>query len=136
MEDFTPVAMINSVPFALAVTNSLPVHSLAELIAYARVCPGELNYASSGPGSALHLSMERLRRLAGIELQHVPFRNYTEARTALMAGQIRGLAIGGLQRDRQLPELPTLAETWPGLRPASRTASSVRPACPRRWWSG
>ncbi len=134
MEDFTPVAMINRVPFALAVTNSLPVHSLAELIAYARARPGELNYASSGPGSALHLSMERLRRLAGIELQHVPFRNYAEARTALMAGQIqlmfdgsftlaplihagqiRGLATGGLRSDRQLPELPTLAETWPGF---------------------
>ncbi len=134
MTDLTPVAMVDSVPFALAVANALPVQSVAELVAYAKAHPGQLNYASSGPGSALHLSMERLRVQAGIEMQHVPFRNYAEARTALVAGQIqlmfdgsftlapliragqiRGLATTGLARDTSLPELPTLAETWPGF---------------------
>ncbi|MBL6454058.1 tripartite tricarboxylate transporter substrate binding protein [Belnapia sp. T6] len=134
LEDLVPVAMVDSVPFALAVSNALPVRNLAEFIAHAAAHPGALNYASSGPGSALHLAMERLARQAGIQLQHIPFRNYAEARTALMAGQIqamfdgsftlapliragqiRGLATGGLKRDPQLPELPTLAETWPGF---------------------
>jgi tripartite-type tricarboxylate transporter receptor subunit TctC len=134
MTDLTPVAMIDYVPFALAVANALPVHSVSELVAYAKAHPGELNYASSGPGSALHLTMERLRVQAGVEMQHVPYRNYAEARTALIAGQIqlmfdgaftlapliragqiRGLATTGLTRDAQLPELPTLAETWPGF---------------------
>jgi tripartite-type tricarboxylate transporter receptor subunit TctC len=134
MTDLAPVAMIDSVPFALCVANVLPVQSLAELIAYAKAHPGDLNYASSGPGSALHLSMERLAVQAGIRMQHIPFRNYAEARTSLVAGQIqlmfdgsftlapliragqiRGIATGGSTRDPQLPELPTLAETWPGF---------------------
>ncbi len=134
LEDLAPVAMIDSFPFALAAANALPVTSVAELVAYAKAHPGELNYASSGPGSALHLTMERLRAEARIELQHVPFRNYAEARTALVAGQIqlmfdgvftlaplitagqmRGLATTGPSRAALLPGLPTLAETWPGF---------------------
>lgn len=134
LADLAPVAMIDSFPFALAVTPGLPVRTVAELVAHARAHPGALNYASSGPGSALHLTMERLRVQAGIEMQHVPFRNYAEARTALVAGQIqllfdavftlaplhqagqiRGLATSGLERAALLPGLPTLAETWPGF---------------------
>ncbi len=134
MTDLAPVAMINSFPFALAVANVLPVRSVAELQAHARAYPGALNYASSGQGSALHLTAERLRVQMGVEMQHIPFRNYAEARTALItgqiqlmfdgvftlaplirAGQIRGLATTGAARDAQLPELPTLAETWPGF---------------------
>ncbi|MDB5412152.1 MAG: tripartite tricarboxylate transporter family receptor [Rubritepida sp.] len=134
MTDLAPVAMMDSFPFALVVANNLPIHSVADLVVYAKAHPGVLNYASSGPGAALHLTMERLRTLAGIEMQHVPYRNYAEGRTALIAGQIqllfdavftvtpliragqiRGIATTGLQRAALLPELPTLAETWPGF---------------------
>lgn len=134
MTDLAPVAMLDSFPFALVVANNLPVHSLAELFAHAKANPGVLNYASSGPGAALHLTMERLAAQAGIRMQHVPYRNYAEARTALVAGQIqllfdavftltpliragqiRGIATTGLQRAALLPELPTLAETYPGF---------------------
>lgn len=134
MTDLVPIAMLDSFPFALVVANNLPVHSLAELIAHAKANPGVLNYASSGPGAALHLTMERLAAQAGIRMQHVPYRNYAEARTALVAGQIqllfdaaftltplirggqiRGLATTGLQRATLLPELPTIAETFPGF---------------------
>ena len=134
MADLAPVAMINSFPFALAVANALPVRSVAELQAHARAHPGALNYASSGQGSALHLTAERLRVQMGVEMQHIPFRNYAEARTALIAGQIqlmfdgvftlapliragqiRGLATTGATREAQLAELPTLAESWPGF---------------------
>ncbi len=134
MTDLAPVAMIDSFPFVLAVANALPVQDLSGLIAYAKANPGVLNYASSGTGAALHLTMERLRHLAGIDMQHVPFRNYSEARTALIgnqiqlmfdatftlaplirAGQIRGLVTTGTARNAQLPELPILAETWPGF---------------------
>lgn len=137
MTDLSPVAMMDSFPFALAVANNLPVRSLAELVAHAKAHPGALNYASSGTGAALHITMERLRSQAGIEMQHVPYRNYAEARTALIAGQIqllfdatftlapliqggqiRGIATTGLQRAAMLPDLPTLAETWPGFQAA------------------
>lgn len=132
--DFVPTAMLDSFPFALGVTNSLPVRTLPELVAYARAHPGELNYGSSGPGSLLHLTMERVRAQAGIEMQHIPFRNYADGRASLVSGavqllfdatfvlaplikggQIRGIATTGPQRAELLPELPTIAETWPGF---------------------
>ncbi|MBR0653686.1 tripartite tricarboxylate transporter substrate binding protein [Plastoroseomonas arctica] len=134
MTDLAPVAMLDSFPFALAVPNRLPVTTLAELVAHARARPGALNYASSGPGSALHLTVERLCAEAGVTMQHIPYRNYAEARTGLIAGQIdllfdavftlapliragqiRGIATTGLARAALLPELPTLAETLPGF---------------------
>jgi tripartite-type tricarboxylate transporter receptor subunit TctC len=134
LDDLAPVAMMDSFPFALAIANALPIRSLDELLAYARANPGRLDYASSGPGSALHLTVERLCAQGKVTMQHVPFRNYADARTALMAGQvhllfdavftlapliragqIRGLATTGPARAALLPELPTLAETWPGF---------------------
>ena len=134
LTDLAPVALLDSFPFALAVANRLPVTSVPELVAHARANPGVLNYASSGPGSALHLTMERLRAEAGVTMQHVPYRNYAEARTGLIAGQIdllfdavftlaplirggqiRGIATTGPARAALLPDVPTIAETFPGF---------------------
>ncbi len=134
MRDFTPVAMINALPLALAVANAVPARTVPELASYAKVNPGKLNYATSGPGSLYHLFSELFAKRTGIEMQHIPFRNFNEGRTALVAGQvqvmfdaaftlapliqegrIRGLATTDTQRVPILPDLPLLSDSVPGL---------------------
>jgi tripartite-type tricarboxylate transporter receptor subunit TctC len=131
--DLVPVAAVNTLNLVFAVHNGLPVTSLPELIAHARANPGAINFASSGPGSLFHLSTETLAALAGVQMTHVPFRNYSDARTQLMAGQIqlmsdatftleplikggrmRGIATTAAQRSSAFPELPAVAELFPG----------------------
>jgi tripartite-type tricarboxylate transporter receptor subunit TctC len=134
MRDLAPVALVNRTNYALATTPGLPVRSVAELIAYAKANPGRLDYASSGPGTPYHFAGAVFCHKAGIEAQHVPFRQASDARNALVAGQIhvmfdgivtmlplvraervRLLATTGPGRSPILPEAPALAETLPGL---------------------
>jgi tripartite-type tricarboxylate transporter receptor subunit TctC len=134
LRDLVPVAAVNRLWLVFAVTNSLPARSFAEFLAHARANPGRINYASSGPGSIFHLAAEMLRHRAGLEMVHVPFRQYSEARTQLLAGEIqlmadavftldplirggrmRGIATTGPTRSRLFPDLPTVAETFPGF---------------------
>jgi tripartite-type tricarboxylate transporter receptor subunit TctC len=134
LHDLTPVASINALPLALAVANTVPARTVAELVAHAEANPGRLDYASSGPGSLYHLMAEEFARRTGIAMQHIPFRNFNEGRTALVAGQVqvmfdaaftlaplivagqvRGLATTGAQRLTLLPDLPLLSESVPGL---------------------
>ena len=134
LRDFTPVASINALPLALAVANQVPARTVAELVAHAKANPGTLNYATSGPGSLYHLFTELFARRTGIEMQHIPFRNFNEGRAALVSGQvqvmfdaaftlapliqegrIRGLATTGTQRVPILPDLPLLSESVPGM---------------------
>ncbi len=134
LRDFTPVASINALPLALAVANAVPARTVPELVAYARANPGKLNYATSGPGSLYHLFSELFAKRTGIEMQHIPFRNFNEGRTALVAdqvqvmfdaaftlapliqeGRIRGLATTDTQRVPILPDLPLLSDSVPGL---------------------
>jgi tripartite-type tricarboxylate transporter receptor subunit TctC len=131
--DLVPVAAINALNLVFAASNDLPARNLAELIAYARANPGAINFASSGPGSLFHLSTEVLCARAGVQMTHVPFRNYSDARTQLMAGQIqlmsdatftleplikagrmRGIATTGATRSAAFPDLPAVAEAFPG----------------------
>nr|MCU0945591.1 tripartite tricarboxylate transporter substrate-binding protein [Rubritepida sp.] len=98
-----------------------------------RANPGRFDYASSGPGTPYHIAGEVFRAMAGVEMQHVPFRGSNEARTAVISGQVpimfdaiptmreqiaagrvRGLATSGPERSPLLPDLPTVAETLPG----------------------
>jgi tripartite-type tricarboxylate transporter receptor subunit TctC len=134
LRDLAPVAAVNRLWLVFAVTNGLPARSFAEFLAYARANPGRVNYASSGPGSIFHLAAEMLRHRAGLEMVHVPFRQYSEARTQLLAGEIqlmadavftldplirggrmRGIAVTGPSRSRLFPELPAVAESFPGF---------------------
>ncbi len=134
MRDLAPVAAINVAHHVLAVHPSLGVSSVAELVALAKSRPGALDYASSGPGTPYHVAGEVFRAMAGITLQHVPFRGSNEARTALIGGQVpimfdaiptmaphldggrvRGLATTGPERSPLLPALPTVAEALPGF---------------------
>jgi tripartite-type tricarboxylate transporter receptor subunit TctC len=102
--DFTPIALVAAVPFALIVNPSLPAKSLAEFIAYAKSKPGELSYGSAGNGSPHHLGAEMLKTAAGIDMKHVPYRGSVQAMQDLIGGQIP-LMIMDLQ-----PALPQIAE--------------------------
>jgi tripartite-type tricarboxylate transporter receptor subunit TctC len=137
MRDLAPVAAINIAFHALVVHPSIAARTLPELIALLRANPGRFDYASSGPGTPYHIAGEVFRSMAGVEVQHVPFRGSNEARTAVVSGQVpimfdaiptmreqiaggrvRGLATTGPERSPLLPELPTVAETLPGYEAA------------------
>jgi tripartite-type tricarboxylate transporter receptor subunit TctC len=129
VKDFTPVAQVTAYPYVIAVNKDLPVHSLLELIAYARAHPGELNYGTPGIGSSAHLAIELFAHHVGIKLTHVPFRGSGPAIVAAIsgviqvifgdaasttpqveAGQLRALAVTASQRSPKLPDVPTVAE--------------------------
>ncbi len=133
-KDLAPVIITTSQPNVLAVNASLPVKSLAELVAYAKANRGKLNYASVGNGSSSHLNMELLKAIAGFEAVHVPFNGSPPAVTAtvqgetqmmfavmqplqpqIQAGKLRALAVTTAKRFPLLPELPAIAETYPGF---------------------
>ncbi|HEY8610585.1 MAG TPA: tripartite tricarboxylate transporter substrate binding protein [Roseomonas sp.] len=130
MRDLAAAAAVNVAHHVLAVHPSLGVNSVAELIAKAKAEPGKIDYASSGPGTPYHIAGEVFRAMAGIEIQHIPFRSSGEARTALISGTVpmmfdaiptmqphvaggraKALATTGPRRDPLLPDLPTVAES-------------------------
>jgi len=134
LRDLTHIAMIGSFPNALVVRADSPLHSVAELLAYAKANPGKLSYGSAGPGSAGHLTGELLRERAGIDIVHIPYKGAAPAFADLLAGQIgadfdgvinavnqaragriRLLAVSSAQRLPQHPELPTIEETVKGV---------------------
>jgi tripartite-type tricarboxylate transporter receptor subunit TctC len=129
-KDFTPIANVGEYAALLVVHPSLPVKSVAELIAFAKTRPGQLNYGSAGTGSAGHLVMEMFRTRAGIDMVHVPYKGAGPALTEVMAGQVsvlfsnplgspafvkagrlRPLAVSGPRRIAALPAVPTVAES-------------------------
>ena len=133
LRDLRPVAAVNVAYHVLAVHPSLGVASVADLIAKAKAAPGAIDFASSGPGTPYHIAGEVFAGMAGIQLNHIPFRGSNEARTALISGQVPvmfdaiptmreqitggrvlGLATTGPGRNPLMPELPTVAETVPG----------------------
>lgn len=129
LKDFAPVALTASGPYALVVNAELPVKSVAELIAAAKAAPGKIDYASSGNGSAQHLVSALFASMAGIELNHVPYKGSGQAMQDLLSGQVkvsfagipnvlnhvrsgrlRALAVSTPQRWPDLPDTPTVAE--------------------------
>ena len=132
--DFTPVATVVTAVNVLVVTPSLPVKSVAELIAYAKANPGKINFSSSGVGASSHLSGELFKTMAGIEIVHVPYRGSGPALQDLLAGNVqmaidtvavqmphiqsgglRGLGVATIERNPNLPDLPPIADTLPGF---------------------
>lgn len=129
VKDFTPIALVANVPFALIVNPMLPAKTLGEFIAYARSKPG-LAYGSAGNGSPQHLGAEMLKRAAGIDIRHVPYRGSVPAMLDVIAGHIpfmvmdlqpalqqiregkvRVLGVTTLKRIAAAPDIPTLAES-------------------------
>jgi tripartite-type tricarboxylate transporter receptor subunit TctC len=88
-KDFMPLALIATVPFVLVINNDLPVHSVRELIAYAKAHPGELSYGSTGTGSPFHLYAELFSAMAGIQMVDVPYKAVVDAQVDLMGGRIQ-----------------------------------------------
>jgi tripartite-type tricarboxylate transporter receptor subunit TctC len=139
-KDFAPIGMIGAAPNVLVVHPSLPVHSVADLIAYAKAAPAPLQYGSPGVGTVNHLAGEYLANEAGMKLQHVPYKGNGPAMSDLLgghipmmfvpipvalgnikAGTLRGLAITSAKRTDLLPDLPALAESGvPGFDVALR----------------
>jgi tripartite-type tricarboxylate transporter receptor subunit TctC len=137
VRDFEPITMIAVLPMTIAVTPALPVHTLQELIAYAKANPGKLAYGSAGTGSMTHLSGELFKSLAGTpDIVHVPYRGGGPSITDLISGQVpmivtnvngqvlelhragklRMIAVTSPQRLAADPEFPTAAESGlPGL---------------------
>src|SRR6185369_2137999 len=89
MRDFAPVAPVNYSDLVLVVNSSVPVHDVAELLALARSKPGQLNYASSGPGTPYHMAGELFKSLANIDVVHVPYKGSSGARTDVLAGHVQ-----------------------------------------------
>jgi tripartite-type tricarboxylate transporter receptor subunit TctC len=134
MRDFAPVAMLVRSNYILVTTPGLPVRSTAELIAHAKAHPGKLDYASSGPGTPYHFAGAVFAQRAGIDVQHIPFRQASDGRNAVVAGQVhfmfdgiatmlpliraervRALATTGPDPSPILPDVPTLSAALPGL---------------------
>ena len=132
---FVPAAMLASVSSALFVNKDLPVHSVAELVAYAKASPTRLNFGTPGVGSNNHLSIERFKKAAGFEATHVPFRGGAPVISALLSGEIqfsldaqstlvpyyrsnavRVLALADDKRSTSMPDVPTMEEAgYPGF---------------------
>lgn len=129
LKDFAPVALVASGPYLLAVNPRLGVASVHELIAAAKAQPGKIDYASSGNGSAQHLVGALFNTMAGVTLNHVPYKGSATAVQDLISGQVtvsfsgipnvlthirsgrlRALAVTTAKRWRELPDVPTLAE--------------------------
>jgi len=129
LKDFTPIALVASGPYALVVNPKLPVSSVKELIAAAKAQPGRIDYASSGNGSAQHLVGALFASMAGISLNHVPYKGSGPAMQDLLGGQVlvsfagvpnvlghvrsgklRALGVTTARRWSELPDVPTISE--------------------------
>jgi len=133
IEDFAPVMLIGEEPGVLVVHPSFPAKTLDEFIAYVKDNPGKVDYASSGNGSGQHLFAAMFASMAGLKMNHVPYKGSAQATTDLLggtvpvsfpgtagmmghikAGKLRALATTGAKRAEALPELPAIAERLPG----------------------
>ncbi|WP_315835647.1 tripartite tricarboxylate transporter substrate binding protein [Bradyrhizobium prioriisuperbiae] len=127
--DFAPVSLLVMQPNIIAVSNVLPVRSVGDFIAHAKANAGKLRYASSGNGTSLHLCGELFKRLAGVEIIHVPYQgagpaigdlipgrvdvmfdNVSSIQPHVKSGSVRGLAVTTARRILATPDLPTIAE--------------------------
>jgi tripartite-type tricarboxylate transporter receptor subunit TctC len=152
-KDFASVSTLGGSMSILAAHPSLPAANLKELIALAKSKPGEINYASSGVGTANHLTAELLSSMAGIKLTHVPYKGSGAALPALIggevklgfgpilpaiphvkAGRLKALGVSGLQRATAAPDIPTIAEqglpgfhvdSWYGVFVPSKTPRNI-----------
>ena len=130
VKDFAPISLLVTVPNVLVVNPNLPVNSVQELITLLKEHPGEYSYASSGNGTPLHLSGELFKSMAGVQMEHIPYKGAGPALTDLLGGHVmimfdnlpsstgyikdgrlRGLAVTTATRASSMPDLPTIAES-------------------------
>ena len=153
MKDLAPVTLVSAPPYLLAVSASMPVNSVKELIAMAKAKPGAINFASSGPGSASHLAAEQFMALSQTKMTHVPYKGIGQAVNDLVAGtvtvmfgppppllphvqggKLKALALTGAERSPLFKDLPTVAEAgvpgyeavgWYGLLAPAKTPREI-----------
>ncbi|MGV3629502.1 MAG: Bug family tripartite tricarboxylate transporter substrate binding protein [Betaproteobacteria bacterium] len=153
VKDFSPVSLVAVTPNILVAHPSMPVKTVADLVALAKAKPGSLNFPSAGVGSSSHLAGEMLKSMAGIDMVHVPYKGGGPALIATISGQVqimfatmpaamphvksgkvRPVAVTTAKRSQAMPELPTIAEsgvkgyeasTWYGLLAPTRTPKPV-----------
>ena len=153
LKDLAPVTQIGGLPLILIVHPSLPAKSVKDLVAMAKAKPGALSFASSGVGSATHMTAELFRMMAGVDMVHVPYKGSGQAMTDLISGQVgvafdqitssighvqsgklRALAVTSAKRFPSVPNLPTVAEagvagyesvSWNGIAAPARTPREI-----------
>ena len=150
-KDLAPVSLVGTSPIVVFVSTSLPVQSVKDFIAYAKARPGQVNYASSGIGSGLHLTGELLKSVSGIDIVHVPYKGVAQAAgdiqggriqvlvntysgtiPHLKAGRLRPVITGGPQRSTHMPDVPTGAEAgYPEFQSTAWHASVVPSGTPK-----
>lgn len=136
VKDFVPVTLTGSVPHIIVVHPSLPVHSVGELIAYAKANPGIANFPSAGNGTTPHIAGELFKHMAGVNLVHIPYKSsgqsipdliagrvtvgfdtYPAAAPLVRTGQVRAIAVTSAKRLTEFPNVPTVEESGlPGYR--------------------
>lgn len=129
VKDFAPIALIATIPNVLVVNPSVPANNVKELIAYMKANPGKLSFASAGNGTSQHISGEMFKSMAGVDMQHIPYKgsapgimatlagevqmmfdNATIAIPHIKSGRLRALGITMAQRSAALPDVPTIAD--------------------------
>jgi tripartite-type tricarboxylate transporter receptor subunit TctC len=153
-KDLLPVTLVGETPLVIAAHPSLPVKTIADLIALAKKSPGTFSYGTPGGGSSMHFAGESMNAIAGIDVQHIPYRGAAPAVTDLLGGQVpigivgmpptvpyaksgklRILAVTSDKRSSAMPEVPTVAETpgfagyrftnWMGLYLPAKTPTAI-----------
>jgi len=153
MDDFVPVAGLNSSDLVMVINPSVPAKNLKEFIALAKKEPGKLNYGSSGPGTPYHMAAELFKAMTGTDIVHVPHKASGEMRNAVIgghvqmafdaittmaanvrAGQVRALGTSASKRSSVLPDVPTIAEAgvpgyestiWLGIMAPKATPAAI-----------
>ena len=148
-KDLTPISGVAIVPSVLVVHKDLPVHTVKELIAYARANPGKLNFASAGLGATSHLAGELLKQSAKIDIVHIPYKGTGAALTDLLSGQVqmsidsiavyrshiesgslRAIGVSSFDRSRLLPNVPPIADDIKGFEGSPVNYIAVRSGTP------
>jgi tripartite-type tricarboxylate transporter receptor subunit TctC len=132
-KDIIAISRVALLANMLGVTESLPANNVAELIALCKKEPGKYSFASSGPGTSLHLSGELFKAMAGVDIIHVPYKgagaayndliagtvhmmfaNITSMLSQVRGGKLKGLGVTSAERSKAVPDMPAIAETLPG----------------------
>jgi tripartite-type tricarboxylate transporter receptor subunit TctC len=148
-KDFTPISLLVIVPNVLVVNPELPVKNVQELIDLLKKNPDKYSYASSGNGTPLHLSGELFKKMAGVSLQHIPYKgsgpalndvvgnqvpimfdNLPSSSSHMKGGTLRALGVTTKERAPSFPDVPTIAETIPGYETYSWNALFAPPGTP------
>jgi tripartite-type tricarboxylate transporter receptor subunit TctC len=148
---FVPISLMTMVPNVLIVNSKLPYKTLDEFIAYAKANPGKVTYVSTGPGGTPTLAMELLKLKAGVQIRDIPYRkgtgpaaidliggrvdamfvNIAEGLAHIQGGSVRALGVGTLKRIPQLPNVPAIAEKYPGFFTTTWYAMAAPPKTPQ-----